>query len=88
MDQLKNDLNFKSFIDQCIDQDLDLFNSDPLDLIDDFISQWHTGEGESISLIKYLGMSEEEYNIWIHNPKYLYSILISRFSEKIEKYNA
>lgn len=62
----------KKFIDLCLSGDAFL------DEIDDYIDQWHEGEGEDLELHEFLGMSEEEYNLWLKCPKQLATIVSAR----------
>ncbi len=47
------------------------------DEIDDFVAQWHAGEGDQ-PLHAFLGMSWEEYQLWASDPAYLSIILAAR----------
>ncbi|WP_018620102.1 hypothetical protein [Spirosoma luteum] len=47
------------------------------DEIDDYIDQWHDGDFE-IPLHAYLGMSWDEYAIWIESPNSLVYIVAAR----------
>lgn len=42
--------------------------------IDDYIDAWHEGDSDE-SLHEYLGMSSEEYSLWIKNPNAIHSII-------------
>ena len=44
------------------------------DDIDDFIDRWHEGEG-SCSLAQFLGMSDDEYALWVEKPSALELII-------------
>lgn len=47
--------------------------------IDDVVEEWHEGEaGEDQELHEYLGMSEQEYGIWMTDPSVLRSIIAAR----------
>ena len=35
--------------------------------IDDFIDQWHEGQA-ACSLAEFLGMSDDEYTLWVEQP--------------------
>ena len=49
----------------------DVINADAiLDEIDDYIEKWHDSD-ESCSVYEYLGMTEEEYLLWVENDFYL-----------------
>ncbi|MCP4339531.1 MAG: hypothetical protein GY799_11735 [Desulfobulbaceae bacterium] len=61
----------KTFIDLCL-EGLVL-----LEQIDDFIDQWHDGNSQK-SLYEYLGLTRDEYAIFVEDPEHLSSILMSR----------
>jgi hypothetical protein len=42
--------------------------------IDDFIDQWHDGDGDE-TLAAFLGMSEEQYDMWVKDPSLLNIII-------------
>ena len=44
------------------------------DDIDDFVDQWHDGY-TSCSLAEFLGMSDDEYALWVEKPSSLSLIL-------------
>lgn len=44
------------------------------DDIDDFVDQWHDGD-TSYSLAEFLGMSDDEYALWVEKPSALNLIL-------------
>lgn len=51
-----------------------------LEKIEDFITQWHdyvdkTPPEEEMSLHDYLGLTWEEYALWVENPGKLYEIV-------------
>jgi hypothetical protein len=51
------------------------------DEIDDFIDKWHDradAEARSLLLHEYLGMTLDEYEVWVHDPDVLPQILIAR----------
>ena len=49
--------------------------------IDDFIDEWHEGEGDE-DLHEFLGMSWEEYDLWVSNPYVLPYIIKARKENK------
>lgn len=49
--------------------------------IDDFIDEWHKGEGNE-DLHEFLGMSWEEYALWVSNPYVLPDIIKARKENK------
>jgi hypothetical protein len=65
----------RAFIDLCVEGKIP-----PAD-IDDFIDQWHeTPEG--IELHDYLGMTQEEYSLWLRVPDALPYIIKARHEAK------
>jgi hypothetical protein len=48
-----------------------------IDEIDDFVEAWHSSD-DSRSLAEFLGMSDDEYSLWVSNPGYLSLILAAR----------
>jgi hypothetical protein len=46
--------------------------------IDEFVEAWHRGEGAGQSLAAFLGMTDEEYAMWVEQPGALRSILFCR----------
>ena len=44
------------------------------DDIDDFVDRWHDGDA-SCSLAEFLGMSDDEYALWVEKPAALRLIL-------------
>jgi hypothetical protein len=64
-----------AFIDLCLEGKV------PLDDIDNFIDQWHeTPEG--FELHDYLGMTQEEYSLWLRVPDALPYIITARHEAK------
>ena len=54
-----------------------------LQKIDDYIDAWHEGKaGEKQELNEFLGMSVEEYALWIERPEVLPFIVIAHRSGK------
>jgi hypothetical protein len=51
-----------------------------LDDIDDYIDQWHDSDDDN-ELSQYLGMTAEEYEIWVHSPETLHLIIASRLNK-------
>lgn len=60
-----------SFIDAC------LAGEAILDEIDDYIERWHH-DTTSPSVLEYLGMSQQEYQLWVERPESLRFILAAR----------
>lgn len=58
----------KTFMTKCI-----LGEAKP-DQIDDYIEEWHNTPTE-LSLPDYLGITFDEYDLWIQNSKYIYDIV-------------
>ena len=51
------------------------------DDIDDFIDRWHEGadpQAKSLPLHEYLGLTMDEYELWVHDPDVLPQVLIAR----------
>jgi hypothetical protein len=48
---------------------------------DDFVEAWHnSGDEEQRSLAEYLGMTDEEYGVWVITPRAMPSIVEARRS--------
>jgi len=45
--------------------------------IDDYVDRWHSEPG-NLSLHEFLGMSRDEYALWVRSPDMLGAILTSR----------
>ena len=45
--------------------------------IDDFVNRWHEGNDPK-ELSEFLGMTEEEYDLWVEQPESLRHILYAR----------
>jgi hypothetical protein len=53
----------------------------PAEAIEDFVGDWHdTGDEETRPLSAYLGMTPEEYSLWVLDPRTLPVILHARRS--------
>lgn len=61
----------RTFIDRCLAGEA-LLND-----VDAFVKQWHEGSAEN-SLGSFLGMTDEEYEVWVERPESLQFILASR----------
>jgi hypothetical protein len=51
------------------------------DEVDDFVDQWHESpymDETSVSLSDYLGMTDEEYEVWLHDASVLPHIVRAR----------
>lgn len=60
-----------NFIQSCLEGDAFLSE------IDDFIDSWHEGDS-NLSLHEFLGMTRDEYEIWLKNPDMLPFIIRAR----------
>lgn len=56
-------------MDRCLAGDADL------DDIGDFVGAWHEGAGPGMELDAFLGMSNEEYELWVEQPALLPAIV-------------
>lgn len=43
--------------------------------VDDFIGDWHDGEGEGQELWEYLGISEDEYELLVDNAEEFFELM-------------
>jgi len=53
------------------------------DDVDDFVSRWHADQepwAKNLSLHEYLGMTHQEYEVWLYDPFSLPCILAARQS--------
>lgn len=67
--------------------DLSLAGDVVMDEIDDFVATWHTDPAIREPLHEFLGMSEEEYALWVEQPGSLRLILAAR-EEDLSLYEA
>ena len=51
------------------------------DEIDDFVDAWHEGTGEG-ELHEFLGMTLEEYSLWLSNPDFIEIIIAARYNNQ------
>lgn len=65
----------QTFVDLC------LAGNVLLEEIDDFIDQWHASSAE-IELHEYLGMTKEEYALWLRVPDVLPYVIKARHDSK------
>lgn len=49
-----------------------------LDEIDEYVDHWHDGGGFGTSLPQFLGMTFEEYALWVEKPAFLNAIVFAR----------
>lgn len=63
-----------TFVEKCIKGEVLL---DDIDDIDDFVDIWHEG-GSGKELNEFLGMTNEEYSLWIIDPDVLPFIIAAR----------
>jgi hypothetical protein len=61
----------RSFIDLCV------HGNATVDEIDDYIEKWHHSK-EDINIISYLGMTKEEYDLFVRDPDALTLIIGAR----------
>lgn len=61
----------QTFIDLC------LLGERFIDEIDDFIDEWHNSDNKQ-SLSEFLGMTNEEYALWVEKPEILSYIIHAR----------
>ncbi|PZU96024.1 MAG: hypothetical protein DCE90_11395 [Pseudanabaena sp.] len=62
-----------SFIEKCINGDASL------DEIDNYIDEWHDSDSDmSLELHEFLGMTWEEYSLWVVKPRFLAWIINAR----------
>ena len=61
-----------SFIELC------LSGERRLDDVDDFIESWHSGSGGDVTLREALGLSNQEYSVWLATPEILGDIIEKR----------
>lgn len=60
----------------------DVINADAiLDEVDDYVEKWHDTDTD-ISIFDYLGMTEEEYLLWVENDFYLKYIVCAHEQNK------
>jgi hypothetical protein len=45
--------------------------------IDDYVDEWHESDSDE-SIYDYLGMSQQEYRLWVHDPDILPFIITAR----------
>lgn len=61
-----------TFVDRCLAGDA--FVGD----ISDFVDRWHDGDCEGVSLHEYLGMTVDEYRLWVERPEVINYIFFAR----------
>jgi hypothetical protein len=62
----------RTFIDLCLSGEV------VMDEIDDLVDEWHQDGGSTESLHAFLGMTAEEYALWVEKPGSLRLILAAR----------
>lgn len=62
----------RTFVDLCLNGEV------LMDEIDEFVEDWHAQEDDSEPLHSYLGMSADEYSLWVEQPTSLRLILAAR----------
>lgn len=65
----------KNFIQACIDADV------LVDEIDDYIDEWHDGDYD-VDLNEFLGMTKEEYRLWVENDSMIKYIITAHMENK------
>lgn len=45
--------------------------------IDDYVDEWHESDSDE-AIYDYLGMSQQEYRLWVHDPDILPFIITAR----------
>ena len=67
-----------TFVAKCLAGEADL------DAIDDFVDAWHDGAGPELELREFLGMTPDEYALWVEQPGSLSAILsVHRFGAQV-----
>jgi hypothetical protein len=63
----------QTFVERC------LIGSATPDEIDSYIDRWHDSDiGTEIPLHQFLGMSDQEYSLWLRDPNAIQAILQAR----------
>jgi hypothetical protein len=70
-----SDKKNETFIDLCLD------GRAVLEQVDDFVDQWHLGH-DDVTLHDFLGLSQDEYSLWINDPDVLPYVIYSRKQHK------
>ncbi len=60
-----------SFIDLCLEGEA------LPEEIDDFVDQWHESDSNE-PIFMYLGMTQQEYRLWVHDPDILPFVITAR----------
>lgn len=68
----------RTFIERALDGE----TTDIDECIDNEIDHWHDSFMDDIELHEYLGMTWEEYAMWVENPNSLQSIIDNRRKNK------
>jgi hypothetical protein len=58
------------------------------DEIDDFVDEWHDDEQDDRALHEFLGMTQQEYELWVEQPGSLRLILAARNEGAADLYGA
>ncbi|MNQ62792.1 hypothetical protein D3C85_771500 [compost metagenome] len=66
----------KRFIDLCVEGEV------LPEEIDDFIDEWHELDSMG-SIYSYLGMTRQEYRLWVHDPDILAFIITARIQNRV-----
>lgn len=51
------------------------------DEIEDFVEEWH-GSDSNVEVYEYLGLTWEEYSLWVSHPDYIDLVIAARRSDK------
>ncbi len=60
-----------TFMEKCLAGEVDL------DEIGDFVGAWHEGASPGLELREFLGMTKDEYALWVEQPQFLPAIVAS-----------
>jgi hypothetical protein len=64
--------NHRSFVDLCLQGQV------AIDEIDDYIAKWHHSNEDNANIVSYLGMTKEEYDLFVRDPEALALIIDAR----------
>lgn len=57
----------------------------PLSDIDDYVEKWHEGGGFGMELHEYLGLTEQEYRMWVVDPDVLTAVFRDRRARRVRR---
>ncbi|WP_022821695.1 hypothetical protein [Hymenobacter norwichensis] len=76
--QLTEEKSMSNFVRDCLNGDA------LLDEIDDYIDQWHDGDGNE-PIYNFLGLTEKEYSMWVQKPDILpFLVTAHKENSKVE----